>query len=101
MLNWDRRTAIEQPPRVIKYPLRSNFCDLRQPDTVVDAGKMERTLMLNWLIRLLLSLAGVVTAWFVAEDASNFGLIKTMFAIILVVIFLVAVVFCQYLIEWI
>jgi len=56
--------------------------------------------MLNWLIRLLLSLAGVVTAWFVAEDASNFGLIQTMFAIILVVLFLGAAVFWQSLMEW-
>ena len=51
--------------------------------------------MLSWLIRLLLALAGVITAWFVAEDASNFGLVQTIVAIMLVVIFLGAEIFWQ------
>ncbi|HLW29141.1 MAG TPA: hypothetical protein VKY54_15530 [Kiloniellales bacterium] len=51
--------------------------------------------MLSWLIRLLLALAGVITAWFVAEDASNFGLVQTIVAIMLVVIFLGAAIFWQ------
>jgi len=56
--------------------------------------------MLSWLVRLLLGLAGVVTAWFVAEDASNFGLVQTVVAIVLVVIFLGAAIFWQRLREW-
>lgn len=57
--------------------------------------------MLTWLIRLLLSLAGVVTVWFVAEDASNFGLIQAIVAIVLVVFFLGAAVFWQSLVKWV
>ena len=55
--------------------------------------------MLGWLIRLLLAVAGVVTAWFVAEDASNFGLVQTIVAIMLVVIFLGTAIFWQTLRE--
>ena len=56
--------------------------------------------MLSWLIRLLLSLAGVITAWFVAADAPNFGLIQATVAILMVVFFLAAAVFWQSLMEW-
>lgn len=56
--------------------------------------------MLTWLVRLLLSLAGVITAWFVAADAPNFGLIQTTIAIMLVVLFLGAAVFWQSLTGW-
>ena len=55
--------------------------------------------MFSWLIRLLLSLAGVVAAWFVATDAPNFGLVRTTIAIVLVVLFLGAAIFWQSVVD--
>lgn len=39
--------------------------------------------MISWVVRLLLIAASVVTSWFVAKDAVNFGIIQMMVALLL------------------
>jgi hypothetical protein len=46
--------------------------------------------MISWIVRGLLAGGGVVTGWFVAEDAPNFGVVQMMMALILLT-FVVAV----------
>jgi hypothetical protein len=31
--------------------------------------------MIGWIVRMTLSIEGVITGWFVAREATNFGLI--------------------------
>ena len=49
--------------------------------------------MLHWLIRGLLIVAGVVTGWFVAGDAPNFGIVQVMVALMLITLAVAAVAF--------
>ena len=49
--------------------------------------------MLNWLVRGLLMIAGVVTGWFVAKEAPNFGVIQMMTALLLLTLFVAVVAF--------
>lgn len=37
--------------------------------------------MWGWIVRIVLALAGLVTGWFVAADAPNFGVIQGIVAI--------------------
>jgi hypothetical protein len=46
--------------------------------------------MLGWLVRLVLAAAGIVTGWFVAADAPNFGVVQGIVAVTLIA-FVVAV----------
>jgi hypothetical protein len=39
--------------------------------------------MVGWIARGLLILAGLVTSWFVAKDAPNFGVVQGMVAVVL------------------
>jgi len=39
--------------------------------------------MIGWVVRLLMVAAGVVTGWFVAKDAVNFGVVQMMVALLL------------------
>jgi hypothetical protein len=39
--------------------------------------------MLGWFVRISLALASVVTGWFVAQDAPNFGVVNVFVAIVL------------------
>src|ERR671918_60108 len=36
--------------------------------------------MIGWIVRMTLSIAGVITGWFVAREATNFGLIQMVVA---------------------
>lgn len=49
--------------------------------------------MLSWIVRLLFVLAAPIAALLVARDALNFGLMQTMVAIILVVVFVAVIAF--------
>jgi hypothetical protein len=40
-------------------------------------------IMISGIVRILLAAGGIVTGWFVAKDAPNFGVIQTMTALIL------------------
>ncbi len=39
--------------------------------------------MIDWLVRSLLIVAGIVTGWFIATDAPNFGVIQMVVALLL------------------
>ena len=39
--------------------------------------------MVGWIARGLLIVAGIVTSWFVAKDAPNFGVVQGMVAVML------------------
>jgi len=40
--------------------------------------------MFGWLVRLVLAAAGVITGWFVAADAPNFGVVQGIVAVSLI-----------------
>ena len=39
--------------------------------------------MISWIAGTFLAAGGIVTGWFVAKDAPNFGVVQTMTALIL------------------
>lgn len=49
--------------------------------------------MLSWVARGLLIAAGVVTGWFVAKDAPNFGVIQMMVALLLITLIVAIIAF--------
>ncbi len=46
--------------------------------------------MIGWIARILMAAAGIITAWFIAEDQPSFGLVQATVAMLLLV-FLVLV----------
>jgi hypothetical protein len=40
--------------------------------------------MISWLIRGVMFMAGVITAWFVAREAGNFGLVQAAVSFLLI-----------------
>jgi hypothetical protein len=46
-----------------------------------------------WILRLILSLAAPITAWFVARDALNFSFVQTMISVILLAAFVAVLAF--------
>ena len=46
------------------------------------AQRMEDT-MISWIAGIFLAAGGIVAGWFVAKDASNFGVVQMMMALIL------------------
>lgn len=49
--------------------------------------------MFDWLVGALLSLAGGITSWFIARDASNFTVIQGMVALLLSALFVAIAAF--------
>jgi hypothetical protein len=49
--------------------------------------------MINWIVRILLILAGVITSWFVTPDSANFSVVQAAVAIVLLAFFVSAAVF--------
>ena len=49
--------------------------------------------MISWIVRFLLIAAGVVTGWFIAEDAANFGVVQMMVALLLLTLTVAVVAF--------
>ncbi len=49
--------------------------------------------MFSWIARTLLIAAGLVTSWFVAKDAPNFGLIQLSVALMLFMLVLFVLAF--------
>lgn len=56
--------------------------------------------MLNFIIRPLLALAGVITGWFVATDATNFSLIQMAVAVVLLTLFVALAAFWETVMGW-
>ncbi|HEX2843131.1 hypothetical protein [Hyphomicrobium sp.] len=55
---------------------------------------------INWLLRPLLLLAAVIAGWFVAEDATNFGLIQMVVAILLITLAVGLAAFWETVVDW-
>lgn len=49
--------------------------------------------MLSLIIRVVLLLAGVITGWFVTQDASSFGTVQMSIAILLITFLVAAAAF--------
>ena len=49
--------------------------------------------IINWIVRILLILAGVITSWFVTPDSANFSVVQAAVAIVLLAFFVSAAVF--------
>ncbi len=49
--------------------------------------------MISWIVRFLMIAAGVVTGWFVAKDAVNFGVIQMMVALMLLTLIVAVLAF--------
>lgn len=49
--------------------------------------------MIGWIARVLLSASAFVTAWFVAREAPNFGLVQVSLAMVPVILLIAAASF--------
>ena len=56
--------------------------------------------MFNWLVRILLFLAGMIAAWFVAPDSTNFEILQMGFALLLVAFFVALAAFWPNISKW-
>ncbi len=56
--------------------------------------------MLNWLIRPIMLVAAVITGWFVAEDAANFGVIQLVISVLLVTLIVAIAAFWESIADW-
>ncbi len=54
--------------------------------------------MISWVVRLVMIAAGIVTSWFIAKDAGNFGVVQTMVALLLIA--LIVAVFAFWPSHW-
>ncbi len=50
-------------------------------------------MMLNWIVRIIMIVAGVVTGLFLAKDAPLFGTVRTMVMLLLIALFVAALAF--------
>ena len=49
--------------------------------------------MIGWIVRGLLAVGGVVTSWFIARDAPNFGVIQMVMSLILLTLAVAVIAF--------
>lgn len=57
--------------------------------------------MLGWIARILFVAAGLITSWFVAQDALNFTIIQMVISIFLFTLILILITFWQELSQWV
>jgi hypothetical protein len=56
--------------------------------------------MFGWIVRIILSVAAVITGWFVARDAANFGIIQMAVGLLLMTGFVAIAAFWKPLAAW-
>lgn len=56
--------------------------------------------MLGWVVRILFIVAGVITGWFVARDATNFGVLQMFVMLALITVFIAALAFWPTVLSW-
>ena len=49
--------------------------------------------MISWIVRGLLAAGGVVTSWFIAQDAPNFGVIQMVMSLMLLTLVVAVIAF--------
>jgi hypothetical protein len=57
--------------------------------------------MLGWIVRIVMSLAGVITGWFLAENATSFSVVQMVIAILLIAFFVGVAAFWETLSAWV
>jgi len=62
-------------------------------EAVAHAATCPSGTVLSWVVRALLIVAGIVTSWFVAEDAPNYSVIRMTIAILLIMVAVFALAF--------
>ena len=56
--------------------------------------------MFGWFVRVLLIVAGAITGWFVARDATNFGVLQMMVMLALITVFMGILAFWPAVLSW-
>jgi hypothetical protein len=56
--------------------------------------------MFGWLVRVLLIVAGAITGWFVARDATNFGVLQMFVMLTLITVAIGALAFWPTVLSW-
>ena len=56
--------------------------------------------MISWIVRIVMVIASVITAWFVARDAANFEIIQMVVSLLLITFLLAVAAFWPYLVAW-
>jgi hypothetical protein len=56
--------------------------------------------MLGWIVRILLIVAGAITGWFVARDATNFGVLQMFVMLALITVFVAALASLPMVLSW-
>lgn len=56
--------------------------------------------MVGWIVRIVLSLAAVITGWFVARNAPNFDIVQMAVGLLLITVFLLIAAFWSPLAAW-
>jgi hypothetical protein len=56
--------------------------------------------MLGWIVRILLIVAGAITGWFVARDATNFGVLQMFVMLALITAFVAALTLLPMVLSW-
>ncbi len=57
-------------------------------------------MMLGWLVRLLFIIAGSITGWFVATNATNFIVLQMFVMLAIIAIFIGALAFIPMILSW-
>jgi len=56
--------------------------------------------LISWLLRPILILAAIIAGWFVAEDATNFGVVQMAVAIVLIAGVVAIAMFWEMIADW-
>ena len=56
--------------------------------------------MFGWIVRIVMSLAGVITGWFLARNAVNFEFIQVLVTLLLITLFVSVAVFWPDIVDW-
>ena len=56
--------------------------------------------MFGWFVRVLLIVAGAITGWFVARDATNFGVLQMFVMLALITIYMGTLAFWPTVMSW-
>ena len=56
--------------------------------------------MFGWLVRIVMSIAAVITGWFVVRDAAIFGVVQMAVSLLLIAFFVAVAAFWPSLATW-
>jgi hypothetical protein len=56
--------------------------------------------MFNWVVRIVMLLAGMITSWFVAREANNFSVIQGVVAMLLIAFFVLAAAYWPSIVQF-